>query len=101
MEKNAKNIILFRCSKALYFHTFSKMFLSNFICSGMLKIAPKALHFLKFLRGGPPIPPPRSPPGILFIFSVAIMGVGVGGGGGWGGRMETYFYEILMALFFF
>ena len=24
---------------------------------GMLKIAPKALHFLKFLEGGPPNPP--------------------------------------------
>ena len=59
-KKNARNIILFRCSKALYFYTFSKMFLSKFtlkniymyntpqICSGMLKIAPKALHFLKF-----------------------------------------------------
>ena len=65
MEKNARNITLFRCSKALYFHTFSKMFLSKFtlknmynipqICSGMLKIAPKALHFLK----SPPPPPPR------------------------------------------
>ena len=62
MEKKARNIILFRCSKALYFHTFSKMFLSKFtlknmcntpqICSGMLKIAPKALHFLKNLGGG-------------------------------------------------
>ena len=52
MEKNAQNIILFRCSKALYFHTFSKMFLSNFICSGMLKIAPEALHFLKFITPG-------------------------------------------------
>ena len=30
MEKNARNIILFRCSKTLYFHTFSKMFLSKF-----------------------------------------------------------------------
>ena len=58
-KKNDRNIILFRCSKALYFHTFSKIFLSKFtlkniyntpqICSGMLKIAPKALHFLKFL----------------------------------------------------
>ena len=66
-KKNARNIILFRCSKALYFHTFSKMFLSKCtlkniyntpqICSGMLKIAPKALHFLKFL-GGHSSPPP-------------------------------------------
>ena len=58
-KNNARNIILFRCSKALYFHTFSKMFLSKCtlkniyntpqIFSGMLKIAPKALHFLKFL----------------------------------------------------
>ena len=76
-KNNARNIILFRCSKALYFHTFSKMFLSKCtvkniydtpqICSGMLKIAPKALHFLKFLGGGSPnAPPPRrmgnSPP---------------------------------------
>ena len=63
----ARNIILFRCSKALYFHTFSKMFLSKCtvkniyntpqIFSGMLKIAPKALHFLNFL-GGRAIPPP-------------------------------------------
>ena len=46
MEKNARNIILFRCSKAFYFHTFSKMFLSKFtlkniyntpqICSGVI-----------------------------------------------------------------
>ena len=70
-KKNARNIILFRCSKALYLHTFSKMFLSKCtlkniyntpqICSGMLKIAPKALHFQKFLRGGPPNPPPPPP----------------------------------------
>ena len=62
-KKKARNIIVFRCSKALYFHTFSKMFLSKFtlknmyntpqICSGMLKIAHKALHFPK-----PPPPPP-------------------------------------------
>ena len=72
MEKNARNIILFRFSKALYFHTFSKMFLSKCtlkniyntpqICSGMLKIAPKALHFLTFLGGGPPKPP--TPPSV-------------------------------------
>ena len=70
-KNNARNIILFRCSKALYFHTFSKMFLSKCtlkniyntpqIFSGMLKIAPKALHFLKFLGGGP-IPDPPPPP---------------------------------------
>ena len=69
MEKNARNITLFRCSKALYFHTFSKMFLSKFtlkniyntpqIFSGMLKIAPKALHFLQFLS---PPPPPKNGP---------------------------------------
>ena len=28
-KKNARNIILFRCSKALYFHTFSNIFLSK------------------------------------------------------------------------
>ena len=78
MEKNARNIILFRCSKALYFYTFSKMFLSKFtliniyntprICSGMLKIAPKALHFLQFppppqerATAPPPPPPPTFP----------------------------------------
>ena len=78
-KNNARNIILFRCSKALYFHTFSKMFLSKCtlkniyytpqIFSGMLKIAPKALHFLKFLGVGPTPPPPRrtghSPPPFL------------------------------------
>ena len=63
-KNNARNIILFRCSKALYFHTFSKMFLSKCtlkniyntpqIFSGMLKIAPKALHF----------PPPPSLPSL-------------------------------------
>ena len=67
-KKKTRNMILFRCSKALYFHTFSKMFLSKFalkniyntpqICSRMLKIAPKALHFLQFLGGGPLTPPP-------------------------------------------
>ena len=32
------------------------------ICAGMLKIAPEALHFLKFLGGGlaPPPPPPKN-----------------------------------------
>ena len=65
-KNNARNIILFRCSKALYFHTFSKMFLSKCtlkniyntpqIFSGMLKIAPKALHFLRFIGGANPLP---------------------------------------------
>ena len=31
------------------------------IFSGMLKIAPKALHFLKCLGGGQPPPPPPAP----------------------------------------
>ena len=65
MDKNARNIILFRCSKALYFHTFSKIFLSKFtlkniyntpqICSGMLKVAPKALHFRTFPAASHPV----------------------------------------------
>ena len=48
-KNNARNIILFRCSKALYFHTFSKMFLSKCtlkniyntpqICSGISPLA--------------------------------------------------------------
>ena len=50
--------------KGKYFvHKSNKCTLKNIYntpqnCSGMLKIAPKALNFLKFLGGGPPSPPP-------------------------------------------
>ena len=47
----------------------TKMTLENIsdvpqICSGTLRIAPRALNFLHFLGGGPPNPPPPSTEGI-------------------------------------
>ena len=77
MEKQCQKYNIIQMLKS----TFSKMFLSKCtlkniyntpqIFSGMLKIAPKALHFLKFLGGGPtPPPPPKNgsqpPPFLTF-----------------------------------
>ena len=79
---NARNIILFRCSKELYFHTFSKIFLSKFKLKNIYSTSvidikifiirlryaqnslPKALHFLRTGHSPPPPPLPYLPCGV-------------------------------------
>ena len=63
MEKKCQKYNIIQMLKStLFAHIFKnvpfKMYTNIYntpqICSGMLKIAPEALHFLKFLGGGPP-----------------------------------------------
>ena len=42
------------------------------VCSGMLRIAPRALHIPHSLGGGPPNPPPYLPPSASGL-SVALL----------------------------
>ena len=61
-----------RGHKGKYFQkcTLKNIYNTPQICSGMLKIARKALHFLKFLGGAPPPPPRRtghSPPPLPYL----------------------------------